>query len=253
MPQHNLQIIVPQWPLQGLVEQKVTAFCTTRSGGFSEGGFASLNLAEHVQDDAKSVEKNRRLLREQFALPENPQWLQQTHSTNVIELDHSLLREGDAAICSIPGRIAVVLTADCLPVLFCNKTGSEVAAAHAGWRGLLNGILEKTINSMSSDNAQLMAWLGPAIGPSQFEVGCEVMDSFVAADASAKACFVQNRPGHYLADLYALARLRLQKAGVSHISGGEFCTFSEAQRFFSYRRENTTGRQASLIYINKNP
>jgi polyphenol oxidase len=250
MQNSKLTLIQPQWP-QPL--SHITAFCTTRSGGFSAGDFAELNLADHVQDDPRLVEKNRQYLVDQCQLPEQPQWLQQTHSINVINLDADDSRQGDAALTSIPGRIAVVMTADCLPVLLCNQQGTQVAAAHAGWRGLLNGILENTAHRMAADNAEIMAWLGPAIGPAQFEVGDEVREMFIAQHAAAENCFVQNRPSHYLADLYALARLRLQNAGVTLISGGEYCTFSEPERFFSYRRENVTGRQASLIYINKSP
>jgi polyphenol oxidase len=250
MPNSKLQLISAQWSAPA---PAVTAFCTTRAGGVSEGGFASLNLADHVQDDPQAVAQNRQLLKQQLALPAEPEWLKQTHSIDVIDLNHSPSREGDAAFCATPGRIAVVMTADCLPVLLCNTAGTEVAAAHAGWRGLLNGILEKTVVAMNSENEQIMAWLGPAIGPANFEVGSEVREQFIEQDAAATSCFIQNRVGHYLADLYSLARIRLHKVGVTLISGGEFCTFSERERFFSYRRENLTGRQASLIYINKNP
>ncbi len=250
MPNSKLQLIPAQWSAPA---PTITAFCTTRAGGVSEGGFASLNLADHVEDNAQAVAQNRKLLCEQLALPSEPEWLKQTHSIDVIDLDHASSRAGDAAFCASPGRIAVVMTADCLPVLLCNTAGTEVAAAHAGWRGLLNGILDKTVAAMHSRNEQIMAWLGPAIGPAQFEVGSEVRAQFVELDAAAASCFVHNRAGHYLADLYSLARIRLHKAGVTLISGGEFCTFSERERFFSYRRENVTGRQASLIYINKNP
>ena len=250
MHNNKLELIAAHWPTPA---PNVIAFCTTRAGGVSEGGFAALNLADHVQDDPSHVETNRQVLQELLALPEQPQWLQQTHSTRVINLDQTGLRDGDAAVTATAGRIAVVMTADCLPVLFCNRAGSEVAAAHAGWRGLLDGILENTVAAMSSEADQIMAWLGPAIGPAKFEVGDEVCAQFIQHDSKAESCFVQNRPGHYLADLYALARMRLHHAGVTHISGGEFCTYSQAEQFFSYRRENVTGRQASMIYINKNP
>lgn len=250
MPDSKLQLIPAQWVIP---VPPISAFCTTRSGGVSEGEFSSLNLADHVQDDPLAVAHNRQCLKQQLALAEEPQWLNQTHSIDVIDLDNSTQRAGDAAFCSTPGRSAVVMTADCLPVLFCNTAGSEVAAAHAGWRGLLNGILEKTVNAMQADNLQIMAWLGPAIGPGQFEVGSEVREQFVAQDSAAHGCFISNRPGHYLADLYALARMRLHKVGVTLISGGGFCTYSDHQRFFSYRREKVTGRQASMIYINKKP
>jgi YfiH family protein len=208
-------------------------------------------LATHVEDDAEDVAQNRLLLKQALHLPAEPQWLQQTHSTRVIDLQHNNSRDGDAAVSRTAGQVVAVLTADCLPVLFCDDAGSEVAAAHAGWRGLLNGVLEQTVASLQSKPQGLLAWLGPAIGPQHFEVGSEVRQQFVEHDPQADQCFKANRPGHYLADLYSLARQRLKKLGITHICGGELCTFSQADRFFSYRREKMTGRQACLIYINK--
>ncbi len=247
MPTAAIEFIVPDWDAPA----SIRALCTTRPGGVSRAGYASLNLATHVQDSAQAVAQNRLLLRRQLQLPTEPQWLEQTHSTRVIDLDHDNNRQGDAALTRQPGRVAVVMTADCLPVLFINRQGTEVAAAHAGWRGLLNGVLEQTLDAMQSDPQHISAWLGPAIGPQHFEVGAEVRAAFIEQDAQARECFRQNRPDHYLADLYQLARLRLKKHGVNAISGGEYCTYAESERFFSYRREPITGRQASLIWISK--
>jgi YfiH family protein len=240
-----IDIISPDWPAPA----EVVACCTTRRGGVSEGAYTSLNLAHHVDDVPERVAANRTRLRDQLGLPSEPQWLAQTHSIDVVDLDNSDLREADAAVTRSAGTIAVVMTADCLPVLFCNRDGTEVAAVHAGWRGLVNGVLEATVMRMHSEAPQLLAWLGPAIGPQHFEVGEEVRSAFTAQHAEDDAAFSVNRPGHYLADLYSLARARLNRLGVGHICGGEYCTFADRERFFSYRREARTGRQASLIYI----
>ncbi len=243
----ELDLIQPDWP----APQSIVACSTTRSGGVSGAGFKSLNLATHVNDNAQQVAINRQRLVDYLKLPSEPQWLQQTHSIKVVDLDTESLRDGDAALTSIAGKVAVVLTADCLPVLFCNRQGSEVAAAHAGWKGLLNGVLEQTVIKMNSPAEHIMAWMGPAIGATQFEVGSEVRDAFIQHEEEVESCFKESRQGHYLADLYAIAKLRLKKQGITSIYGGEFCTFTEKQRFFSYRREKITGRQASLIYIKK--
>jgi len=243
--QNSVDIIVADWD----APESIVALSTTRNGGVSRDGFSSWNLASHVNDDETRVRANRNHLKQELDLTSEPAWLEQTHSTRVINLDRDTGRNGDAAITTDPGKIAVVLTADCLPVLFTNKTGDEVAAAHAGWRGLVNGILEQTIQAMESPPAELMAWMGPAIGPDKFEVGPEVYRAFVEHSTAASGCFRENRPQHYLADIYGLARLRLNQSGIEHIWGGDYCTYSQNERFFSYRREMVTGRQASLIYI----
>lgn len=243
----KLDIIVPDWPAPA----HIRALCTTRGGGVSRGGFASLNLADHVGDVPEHVSENRLRLRQNLHLTSQPQWLHQTHGIEVIDLDRSHSREGDAAVTSTADMIAVVLTADCLPVLMCNTEGSEVAAAHAGWRGLLNGVLEQTVLQMHSSAVDLLVWLGPAIGPQQFEVGEEVRQAFMQHSTDNAPFFAPTHPGHYLADLYAIARLRLNKLGINHIYGGEFCTYSDTQSFYSFRRDRNCGRQASLIYINK--
>ncbi len=237
--------ITPDWPAPA----RVRAASSLRVGGVSSGGFASLNLARHVADDPESVTENRARLRAALDLPGEPAWLSQTHSLRVIDLDGTAGRDGDAAWTATPGTVAVVMTADCLPVLFCDDRARAVAAAHAGWRGLAGGILERTVESMPCAAGELMAWLGPAIGPDRFEVGEEVRAAFVADMAQAADAFVATRPGHWLCDLYALARLRLQRAGVTRIYGGDRCTHREADAFFSYRREARCGRQASLIWL----
>ena len=241
----QLEVIQPDWN----APDTIYACCTTRSGGVSQRGYSSLNLASHVADDLVNVQCNRVLLQQHLKLPTEPQWLNQTHTTEVTNLDYDSSRDTDAAITSIPSRIAVVLTADCLPVLFTNIQGTEVGAAHAGWRGLLNGVLENTLQALTSPAEEIIAWLGPAIGPQRFEVGQEVRLAFTHQDAQLDKFFIPTRSGHYLADLYSIARTRLKNIGLRHISGGQYCTFNEADRFFSYRREKDTGRQASLIYI----
>lgn len=241
--------ITPDWP----APESVFACCTTRNGGHSEAGYRGFNLATHVDDDPQTVDSNRHLLVEQLQLPGEPQWLEQVHSTDVVDLDASTRRQADAALAHKPGTVAVVMTADCLPALITDSEGSEVAAAHAGWRGLLNGVLEKTVQTMKSPTDRLMVWLGPAIGPDSFEVGEEVREAFVRLDPVAGVHFRQNRPGHYLADLYGLARQRLNRLGIDTIYGGDHCTFRDEQRWFSYRRDRYCGRQASLIYIKPNP
>jgi hypothetical protein len=237
--------IVPDWPAPA----RVRALVTTRSGGVSTGPYAGLNLGDHVGDDAAMVACNRRLLAAH--LPAEPRWLEQVHGSAVAEAERA--RPGaraDASVARAPGVVCAVLTADCLPVLLCDVAGNTVAAAHAGWRGLAGGVLENTVAAMSVEPGALMAWLGPAIGPAAFEVGSEVREAFVAVDANAAAAFVQGaREGKWLADLYALARQRLHAAGVSAVHGGGACTVTDAQRFYSFRRDGVTGRFASLIWL----
>lgn len=237
--------IVPDWP----APPGVQALVTTRSGGVSSAPYAGLNLGTHVGDASASVECNRRLLAAH--LPGEPLWLELVHGTNVVCADE--VESGaaaDAAYTRSPGVVCAVLTADCLPVLLCDREGRVVAAAHAGWRGLLGGVLEHTVAAMGEPPGQLMAWLGPAIGPSAFEVGSEVRDVFVEHDATASVAFVPGREaGKWVADIYALARQRLAAAGVGQIFGGGLCTVSDRARFYSYRRDGVTGRFASLVWI----
>jgi len=247
-------VISPDWPAPAAV----TALSTLRGGGHSLAPFASLNLAAHVGDDGAAVAANRALLAELLPPGSTVQWLSQVHGSHVVEASGGgACPDADASWSRSPGRACAVLTADCLPVLFCSRAGDVVGAAHAGWRGLLGGVLERTVTAMAVDPGQLLAWLGPAIGPRAFEVGPELRAAFLEAapaarEAAASACFVPSeaRPGHYLADLYALARLRLAALGPVAVYGGNACTFSSPQQFFSYRRDGLTGRMASLILIN---
>ena len=240
--------ITPDWP----APKSVSALITTRSGGVSVGPFASMNPADHVNDEPQAVSRNREILR--ALLPHEPHWLKQVHSARVhrVSSDPNIVPEADAMVSAINHQVCVVLTADCLPVLFCAEDGSEVGAAHAGWRGLAAGILEKTVQAMAHPGVQLLAYLGPAIGPQAYEVGPEVRAEFIQTEAQAAAAF-QPVVGSdkFLADLYMLARQRLARVGVTRVYGGDFCTYSEPQRFFSYRREGATGRMASLIWIDK--
>lgn len=238
--------IVPDWPAPG----RVRAFVTTRSGGVSEGEHRSLNLGTKCGDEPARVAANREAV--QRHLPAAPRWLAQVHGSAVADLDRADApghAAADAAVTSVAGRVAVVLTADCLPVFLCREDGSRVAVAHAGWRGLAAGVLENAAAAVGAPAARVLAWLGPAIGPAAFEVGPEVREAFVAAQPQAQAAFVPRGGGKYLADLYALARLRLAQAGVRDVHGGGYCTYTEADRFFSYRRAKDGGRLGAFIWI----
>ncbi|MEK8088793.1 peptidoglycan editing factor PgeF [Thermithiobacillus plumbiphilus] len=241
--------IKPDWPLA----TSVGACITTRNGGVSEASYASLNLGAHVGDDPQAVARNRAMLRQKLALPAAPRWLEQVHGTEIVELDgqEAGIPRADGSITSTPGVVLTVLTADCLPVLLADTHTSRVAALHAGWRGLADGILEAGVTAMQRPLPTVHAYLGPAIGPAAFEVGDEVRARFLADDPASAQCFRPSPAGRWLADIYALARLRLESAGLkaSHIHGGGRCTFSEAESFFSYRRDGETGRMASLIWL----
>jgi YfiH family protein len=237
--------IPADWPeLDGVV-----AGTTLRHHGVSSGRFDSLNLGAHVGDDAAAVAENRQRFRLSCDLPSPPFWLTQVHGTTVVaEPAGDIAPEADAAVTARAGVTCVVLTADCLPVLFASADGREIGVAHAGWCGLQAGVLETTVAAFSSEPAGVLAWLGPAISQTAFEVGAEVRQEFLAADPGADGCFAANDRGRWQADLYALARMRLSAAGVQQISGGEFCTYGERERFFSYRRDGQCGRMASFIY-----
>ncbi|MDD3352736.1 peptidoglycan editing factor PgeF [Zoogloea sp.] len=237
--------ISPDWP----APVRVRALSTTRAGGVSQAPYASLNLGTHVGDRPEAVAENRRLLAAH--LPAEPCWLNQVHGARVVDAaGPGGLPDADAAFARETGQVCAVMTADCLPVLLCDRSGQVVAAAHAGWRGLHGGVLEATVGAMAVPSSQILAWLGPAIGPDAFEVGEEVRARFMALDpASAKAFRPAPAHGKWMADLYLLARQRLAALGVSAVHGGGACTVSDAQRFFSYRRDGTTGRMASLIWL----
>ena len=241
-----IETIKPDW----LAPPQIQACCTTRRGGVSQIPFDSLNLGLHVGDSADDVLQNRRRLRADLRLPTEPCWINQTHSIEVVTLEQDGKRDADAAITREAGRIAVVMTADCLPILLCNRAGSEVAAIHAGWRGLQAGVIQSTLAAMHSPAEQLIAWIGPGITQASFEVGDEVYAAFVDSETSAASCFSANRPGHWLCDLGGLAKSVLRRAGVADVSLSPHCSYRDAGRFYSYRREATTGRMASLIWIN---
>lgn len=237
-------MIEADWP----APPGVRAVSTERSGGVSAGPYASLNLGDHVGDSADDVAANRRRLVNSLGLPSEPLWLEQIHGTDVLDLDLEQPATADGAVTSTPGRVCAVLTADCVPVLLAARDGQRVGAAHAGWRGLAAGVLAAAVARMGRAPAELQAWLGPAIGQARYEVGAEVRDAFVGSDGASAACFVATRPGHWHADLYGLARASLAKAGVEAVYGGDFCTFTESERFFSHRREAPCGRMATLIW-----
>ncbi|WP_439640978.1 peptidoglycan editing factor PgeF [Nevskia sp.] len=243
----NLQPIIPDWP----APPAVRAAFTTRAGGVSTAAHAGLNLGRHCGDDVEAVAENHRLLASALRLPQTPGWLRQVHGTQVIEWPQARVEpEADAAFTRQPGVVCAVQAADCLPVLLCADDGSRVAAAHAGWRGLCSGVLERTVAALDCDPARLLAWLGPAIGPEAFEVGDEVRAAFVAADPAAAACFRPgNAPRKHYGDLFALARQRLAAAGLCRVYGGGISTHADPARFYSFRRDGICGRMAALIWI----
>ncbi len=242
----GLHPLLPDWDAPASVH----ALCTTRLGGVSRGVYASLNLAGHVGDEVAHVERNRSILRTACRLPSEPRWLDQVHGCTVADADATAARcRADAVVAHTPGQICAVMTADCLPVLLCEERGVHVAAVHAGWRGLAAGVIEAAVARMDCAPGRLMAWMGPAIGPMAFEVGDEVRERFRAWRREADQAFVPSPGGRWLADIYQLARQRLTALGVERVSGGECCTFSDAERFFSYRRDGVTGRMASLIWV----
>ena len=237
--------ICPDWPAPA----RVRALSTTRVGGVSAAPYDSLNLGTHVGDDPAAVEANRARLRS--LLPGEPGWLNQVHGTAVVDAAACTgVPDADAAVSCSSGVVCTVMTADCLPLLLCDRAGTVVAAVHAGWRGLQGGVVEAAVAAMKVAPSEILAWLGPAIGPQAFEVGDEVRAAFMAVDSQAEAAFrPAATPAKWLADLYLLARQRLAALGVVGIYGGDRCTFSESDCFFSYRRDGTTGRMASLIWL----
>ncbi|ANO32149.1 multi-copper polyphenol oxidoreductase [Vibrio breoganii] len=234
----------PSWD----VADRVKSISSTRVGGFSSDDFASLNLGMHVNDDPVIVQRNREHLAELSKMPSPPVWMNQTHSTTVVELTEptSETIEADALVTSVPGVVCSVMTADCLPVLFASVDGTKVASVHAGWRGLVGGILENTLSHFTSP---VIAWVGPAISLDAFEVGDEVRQQFVDSNGGDVIAFHQHKPGKWMADLPLLAKLRLQRAGCHDVTLSGLCTYSDSERFFSYRRQASTGRQSSFIWI----
>ncbi len=241
-----MNLLRPEWP----APPGVKAVITTRAGGVSLGPFASLNLGDHVGDDPLAVAGNRAILREQLGLPVEPHWLTQVHGCRVEMAEQAGPGcEADAICAQQPWRICAVLTADCLPLLICNRQADRVCAVHAGWRGLAAGVIEAAIAKLDSPASDLLVWLGPAIGPGAFEVGADVRQAFVAQDGGAETAFKPIGAGRWLADIYTLARQRLAGLGVGFVGGGDYCTVTDEERFFSYRRDGVTGRMASLIWL----
>ena len=238
--------ILPDWPAPANVKTLIT----TRHGGVSQGRYAGLNLADHVGDAVANVTQNRTLLRSR--LPVTPRWLRQVHGVRVVDASGVIDGiEADGAYTSSSDVACAVLTADCLPVLVCDRDGTRIAAIHAGWRGLHLGVIEETIAALSVRPAALLVYLGPAIGPQSYEVGDEVRDAFIEQDSQAASAFVARPNGKWLANLYELARQRLNKIGVTHIFGGDYCTAKDPDRFYSYRRDGVTGRMAALIWLER--
>jgi YfiH family protein len=235
--------IKADWP----APEGVVAGTTTRNGGISTGAYGSFNLGSHVGDDDRHVLENRRRFVAACELPREPAWLNQAHGSKVAVAGRTPPDQADAAIGRNAGDVVAVLTADCLPVLLCADDGREVAAIHGGWRGLVGGVIPATLERMRTPPARLIAWLGPAISQAAFEVGGEVRDAFVGEDPGAVTCFEANERGRWQADLYAIARRQLGRAGVDAVCGGDWCTYGDSGRFFSYRRDGQCGRMASFV------
>lgn len=248
----GLSLIRPNWPAPANIQ----AVCTTRHGGVSERPWTSLNLGDHVGDEPGHVMENRMRLADACGLPVSAfGWLNQVHGTQVISLPAesvTAIPEADASFTQASGTACAILTADCLPVILCDHSGAIVAAAHAGWRSLCNGVLENLVARMAVPGSRLMAWFGPAIGPTAFEVGPEVRAAFIAQNPQASAAFSESstREGHHMADIYRLARQRLEALGIKDIYGGDLCTVFDSQRFYSYRRDGQAGRMATIIWKN---
>jgi len=237
-------LIIPDWPAPA----RVKALQTTRQGGVSVAPYDSLNLGSHAGDNPLAVARNRILLN--ALLPSEPVWLEQVHSTRVADAGQaSCLPQADACITRHRAAVCVVMTADCLPVLLCDEAGSVAGAVHAGWKGLAAGVIEAAVLTMNVAPQSLMAWLGPAISQEAFEVGEEVRAAFVAVQPQAASAFTPGRPGKWFADIYALARLRLDTLGITQIYGGNHCTYREHKQFFSYRRDGATGRMGTFIWL----
>ncbi|HET9652871.1 MAG TPA: peptidoglycan editing factor PgeF [Usitatibacter sp.] len=238
--------ITPDWP----APRNVRAFFTTRAGGVSEGEYASLNLGMNSGDDPQRVARNRAVVRAH--LPADPFFLAQVHGAAVLDPGThpgDAPPKADAAVTATPGATCVVLTADCMPVFLCDAKGTRVGVAHAGWRGMAAGVLENAVAAIGAAPADVIAWMGPAIGPDAFEVGPEVREAFMAVDAGSDDAFRPHRAGKYMADLYTLARRRLARAGVTRVHGGGFCTYRDRERFFSYRRVKESGRMGAFIWL----
>ncbi len=247
LPRQPLECIAADWS----APDNVHAFTTTRTGGVSEGLYGSFNLASHVGDLPSAVTSNRQLLKASFKLPSEPCWLKQTHSNRVVDANCFDDIDADAAWTSGKDTVCSVLTADCLPVFFSNKDGSRVAISHAGWRGLLDGVISATFTATQIKPENCLVWLGPSIGPDAFEVGVEVVQSFTEKNNATRQCFKQKDEQHWLCDMYQLARIELGQLGVNQVFGGGLCTCTDKENFYSFRRDGNTGRMASLIWMSE--
>ncbi len=253
---HNKSLYIEaSW--SGGKPHNVQAFTTLKKGGVSTGDFSTYNLAMHVGDDPQAVKSNREKLCSDLALPSKPVWLEQVHSNKVlnisepddVEISATAALMADASVSHRKGRVCAVMTADCLPIFFCNQHGTEVAVAHAGWRGLHAGIISNTVSAMHAPVDEILVSLGPAIGSQAFEVGAEVFTAFVTKNSMNNSAFEATEKGRYLCDIYQLARIELQALGIKKIAGGDYCTYHEDQRFYSFRRQQKTGRMVSLIWF----
>jgi YfiH family protein len=245
--------LLPNWP----AATKIRAYFTTRQGGFSQGPYASFNLGDHVGDEVDFVKKNRELLIQDLNLPAAPIWPNQIHGIDVIDADNIdkntkiNMPTADAMFATKPNIVCAILTADCLPIFVCDKNASCVGIIHGGWRSLAAGIIDATVKKLPVEPKDLFIWLGPAIGPEKFEVGEEVRDQFLANSREAERAFkiINTKTNKFLANIYLLATQQLNQLGIHRIFGGEYCTYTDQENFFSYRRDKTTGRMASLIWI----
>lgn len=240
--------LIPDWP----APTQVKAYTTLRSGGHSKAPFDSFNFSDRDGDDTVAIAANQQQLMQELGLKNQPVWSDQVHGIEAVQADtvKHTKPQADAFYTSAPNVVCAVLAADCLPLMLCNETGTQVAAIHAGWRGLANGVIEATVNKLTNPGEQWMAWLGPAIGPTIFEVGDEVRAQFLKIDGQAELAFTATSNGKWLADIYKLAKQRLTKCGIIRVYGGDFCTYSDPQRFYSYRRDQgKTGRMASIIWL----
>jgi len=253
MSESELDILVPDWPAPASVRTAIT----TRRGGASAPPYDGLNLASHVGDDEQNVTLNRELLKSALGLTEEPAWLTQVHGDGVVDAATYSGGEADVSYATARGKACAVLTADCLPILLCNRQGNWVMAVHAGWQGLAKRVVEAAVASYPGAKTDLIAYLGPAIGPESFEVKDDVVEACTADLTSAqkkiftRKCFkaIEDKPGHFFGNLYELGRQRLHKCGVQDVYGGDYDTYRDADRFYSYRRDNTCGRMASLIWL----
>lgn len=244
-----MNFIEPDWPAPGWIK----AYATTRHGGTSRAPYDSLNLAEHVGDEAVHVRANRELIKRTLALPTEPVWLVQQHGQRVIDAVIEGECAADGAHTRTPNTVCAVLTADCLPILLCDKAGTQVAVLHGGWRGLAGGIIDSGMERMQCQPAEILAWLGPAISARHYEVDSPVRDGLLARCGGCRQAFQASRPKRWVFDLYEAARVLLAQRGVEAVYGGACCTYAEPERFFSHRRDGLTGRVASLIWIEEHP